>query len=109
MQGRSHLSERERNARSKCSKIMHDGDLIAGSMVTMKHTCGKKGCRCARGEKHHSLYLALNDEGKRKMVSIPAEIAPQVEAAVDAYKQAKAHLQTISEQCYKRLVLKHKR
>lgn len=108
MRGRSHLPKRERDARSRCSKIMHEQDLIAGSMVTMKHTCGKKGCRCARGEKHHSLYLALNVEGKRKMVSIPSSIAPLVEAAVDAYKQLKPHLQTISGECYKRLVLKHK-
>jgi len=78
-------------------------------MVTMKHTCGKKGCKCARGEKHHSLYLALNVEGKRKMISIPAELAPQVTAAVDAHKRLKPHLQRISEECFKRLVLKHKR
>jgi hypothetical protein len=78
--------------------------MIAGSLVTMKHTCGKKGCRCARGEKHHSLYLALNLKGKRKMISIPADIAPKVRDAVKAHKRLKELMHIISEESFKRVV-----
>lgn len=108
MPHRSHLSQRERSARSRSTQILHDSDLIVGSLVTMKHTCGKKGCRCARGEKHHSLYLALNVKGKRKMISIPNELAPKVKAAVGAHKRLKPLMQSISDECFKRLVLRYK-
>ena len=49
MRGRSHLTERERSARSRLSQLLHEEDLIAGSTILMKHTCGKKGCKCTRG------------------------------------------------------------
>ena len=108
MAHRRQLSDRERSARSRSTQILYDGDLIAGSLVTMKHTCGKKGCRCARGEKHQSLYLALNLKGKRKMISIPSAVAPQVKDAVAAHTRLKELMQTISEESFKRVVQPHK-
>lgn len=104
MRVRSHLSPRERKARSRGTQIFHDQDFIAGSLITMKHTCGKKGCRCAQGDKHVSLYLAINLKGKRKMISIPAGFTQKVTAAVDSYKEFKPLMQTVSEECFRRLV-----
>lgn len=109
MSPRNRMSRRESSARSRSTQILYDGDIIAGSLVTMKHTCGKKGCRCARGEKHHSLYLSLSVDGKRKMVSIPAEIAPEVKAAVEAHKRLKPLLAKISSECFERLVQSRKK
>ena len=108
MRGRSHLSERERSARSRLTQLRHEDDLIAGSTVLMKHTCGKKSCKCARGEKHESLYLATSRNGKRTMVSIRPDLARRVTAAVQTYQRFKPLLQALSEECVVRLVKKAK-
>lgn len=108
MKHRGHMSESERAARSRSAQAVREADIIAGSLVTMKRTCGKQGCRCARGHKHESQYLALNVDGRRKMVCIPDELLPRVEAAVGAHKQLKRRLQVISKECFERLVARHK-
>ena len=63
----------ERRARSRLAQIVHQEDFLRGSVVTMRRTCGKPRCRCTRGEKHVSLYLAVRDGGKRRMVYVPVE------------------------------------
>lgn len=108
MLNRSNISQREGSARSRLSQILHDQDILAGSTVLMKHACGKQGCKCSRGELHHSLYLAFNYKGKRKMVSIRPELTDEVKAAVENYKRFKPLLQALSEECFERLVSQRK-
>lgn len=108
MRGRSHLTERERSARSRLTQLLHQEDLVAGSTVLMRRTCGKETCKCTRGEKHVSLYLAFNRKNKRTMVCIPAQFAQKVSVAVENYKLFKSLLQTLSQECYTRLVTKRK-
>ena len=43
---------KKRNSIQK--KFTSFGTIIHGTIVTMKRTCGKKECRCQRGEKHES-------------------------------------------------------
>ena len=104
MQGRYHWSERERSARSRLSQLLHELDVINGSLVTMKRVCGKKGCRCTNGEKHESLYLAFSMKGKRRMIIIPRDRAKKVTAAIEAYQRAKQLQRTLSEECFGRLM-----
>lgn len=104
MRGRSHWTERERSARSRLCQLFHEQDVIAGSLVTMKRLCGKPGCRCARGEKHVSLYVAFSVKGKRTMVIIPAGIVEEVRTAVEAYQRAKQLQQELSVECFARLM-----
>ena len=42
--------QQERYARSRLAKLVHDYPFIKGSVVVMKNTCGKPGCKCARGQ-----------------------------------------------------------
>lgn len=104
MQGRSHWSVRERSARSRLSQLLHDADFIAGSLIRMKRTCGKEGCRCVRGEKHESLYLAYSEKGKRRMIIIPRDCVPKVTAAIDTYRRAKRLQHAVSDECRRRLL-----
>jgi hypothetical protein len=98
------MSEQECAVRSRLSKFFHDQDIIAGSLVTMRRVCGKPMCRCARGEKHESVYLAMSRGGKRTMLIVPREQLQRVTAAVTTYQQAKKLLQKLSEQCQSRLI-----
>jgi hypothetical protein len=43
------------------------GRLVHGSLVEMKRTCGKEGCKCARGERHSAYYLSRRVGGRTRL------------------------------------------
>ena len=108
MTSRNRFSPQERATRSRLAQLLHDHEVIAGSVVSMARRCGKKGCHCQRGEKHVSLYLCVKLEGRQRMVYIPPELEEQVRRAVGAYRETGQLTQTLSETCVNR-VLKQKR
>ena len=109
MSAHSSWSDRERAARSRLLQLLRDRDFIAGSLVTMRRVCGKPTCRCARGEKHESLYLALTVQGKRTMVIVPRQRIEAVTAAVQTYKRAWDLQKKVSEECFARLLTQAKK
>ena len=48
-------------------KIRALGPAVHGSLVETQRTCGKPGCRCARGEPHTAFYLSRRVEGKTRL------------------------------------------
>jgi len=49
------------------ARIRAIGPLVHGSLVEMKRTCGKEGCRCARGEHHSAYYLSRRVGGRTRL------------------------------------------
>ena len=49
------------------ARIRALGPMVHGSLVEAKRTCGKKGCRCTRGEPHTAFYLSRRFEGKTRL------------------------------------------
>jgi hypothetical protein len=108
MLSRNRFAPKERSARSRLAQLLHDHEVIRGSVVSMARRCGKAGCRCNHGEKHVSLYLSVKIEGKRRMVYIPAHLEDEVRRRVDAYREVQRLTQVVSEACVNR-VLERKR
>ena len=108
MVARNRFAPGERSARSRLAQLLHDHEMIRGSVVSMARRCGKAGCRCVRGEKHVSLYLSVKIEGKRRMVYIPAHLEEEVRRRVGAYREVERLAQVVSEACVNR-VLEQKR
>ena len=106
MNSRSQRAPRERDARSRAVKRVADQPLLRGSLVQMHRKCGKKGCHCEKGEKHPGLYLALRDQGKRRMVYIPPALEETVRAWVQTARDVDELLDLISEYCYQELLRK---
>ena len=106
MRPRNRLPDPERRARSRLTQILHEEPFVLGSLVTMKRTCGKPGCKCNRGELHPSLYLALRVRGKRKMIHVPQTMQQPVRQWVANYLEAWHLMEQISEFCLKRFFLK---
>ena len=102
--GRSHLPKEERAARSRLAKLLHEKELLRGSLVSMARTCGKKGCRCRQGDKHVSLYLSILVKGKRRMIYVPAKLESWVRAQVDVYREAQGLLAAVSNACLERML-----
>jgi len=104
------MSGRERTVRSKVTKLIHDYPFIEGGLVKMTRVCGKKGCKCTKGEKHVSWYLATKYENKKKMIYIPADMEKEVRAWGKTYKEIRRLMKDISSNYLKILMesKKHK-
>ncbi len=88
MPRRTTLSPHARQARSRLTKVLHTQPMLRAGLVTMSRTCGKAGCKCAKGQKHVSLYLAVRVGKARKMVYIPPEWEEDIRAWVGNYREA---------------------
>jgi hypothetical protein len=78
-------------------------DVIRGSCVVMKRTCGYDNCRCTRGYKHRSIYVSQYDKGSPRMIYIPKENEHKARRLVENYKTIKEAIYKASEANLKRL------
>jgi hypothetical protein len=108
MTARNKFTSKERAARSRLAQLLHENEVICGSVISMARTCGKVGCRCTEGKKHVSLYLSTKVDGKRRMLYIPPEMEEEVRRCVASYREAQALTAEVSEACVSR-VLESKR
>jgi len=104
MRHRGHISAKERKKRSQLAKLLHDRRFLCGSLVTMARTCGNPGCKCMRGEKHVSLYLAMKDGSKRKMIYIPRKWEQSISLWVQNYQNIKKLTDEVSQLCLQRFM-----
>jgi len=59
-------------------------DMLPGSFVERKRTCGRPNCHCADGKNLHSQFqISVLVEGKPKVFSIPAKLVEQVRRQVE--------------------------
>lgn len=101
---RANMPAHERSARSRLARLLHSRPLLCGTIVQMSRTCGKGGCKCARGEKHVSAYLCVRLDDKRKMLYIPPELEGVVGERVGAYREAKSLMDDVSRMCLKKFL-----
>jgi len=105
MPSKSQLPPKDRTARSRLVQLLSAAQPIArASLVTMARLCGKKGCKCAQGEKHVSLYLAARVGKKRKMLYIPPDLEETARRLVENGKKVEELLEDISQASLERLV-----
>ena len=105
---RTQRSARERDTRSQAVQRVADDALLRGSLVHMQRTCGKKGCRCQRGQKHPALCLAIRLGNQRKMIYIPHALEETVRRWVQTGLEIDGLLDAISQQCLETLLAKKK-
>jgi hypothetical protein len=99
MAGRAQRSPQERQARSRAVQRLAEESLLRGSLVQMARGCGKKGCHCAQGEKHVSLYLAVRQGQQRRLIYLPVELEATARAWVQNARELDAALDFISQEC----------
>ena len=109
MRHRSHLPAKERAARSRLAQALHDRPILRGSLVLMSRTCGKETCKCARGEKHVSLYLSIRVGQKRKMICVPRRLEDAVRSWVEVHREVDRLIARVSQACLQRFLKEKKR
>jgi len=93
---RSKMGGRERRLRSELARLVHGAGLIRGTLAVRERLCGKANCRCARGQRHVSLYLVVSEEGKPRQLFIPRSLEPVVRRWVSQYQRTRELLEEIS-------------
>lgn len=89
-------SPEERRLRSKLHRLLAEGGIMHASAIVMRRVCGKPNCRCTRGHKHESLYVARSAQGKHYMKCVPNVKEARVKAWVQRYKEVKETIDELS-------------
>ena len=98
MPSRAQLPPRDRAARSRLIQLLGTAKPIArASLVTMARSCGKKGCKCVRGEKHVSLYLATRVGKTRKMLYVPPQLEEAARSLVENVRSVEQLIEEMSQ------------
>lgn len=61
--------------------------LVRGSFYTYRRRCGKKGCRCERGQPHIVRAFGVSEGGRSRVVSVRGLDRHELEAGVKAWRQ----------------------
>lgn len=102
------ISLEEKKLIDEIIKLIRKGNFIRGNLVIMKRTCGNPNCKCARGEKHESLYIHTVKNGKQKMIYIPKSWEAKMQEWVTRYHKIKELIEKISEVNKSKLVNRDK-
>ena len=102
MRHRGYLPPKERQARSRLAKLLHQKPFLIASLVSMDRVCGKPACKCVRGELHPGLYLSLRVGEKRKMIHVPQSLEAKVRQWVGTYQEVWRLMEEVSKACYQR-------
>jgi len=97
MKPRSSLAKKHRELLSRLTKLIHQGDIMRGNLVTMARTCGNPNCKCQRGHKHVSLYVYQSKKGRPRMTYIPRKWEERIKEWVGRNRQIKGILEELSQ------------
>jgi hypothetical protein len=63
------------------------GEVLAASLSKTRKVCGKRNCKCARGDKHLVYQLSWTENGRRRSTHIRPDELARVRAAVEHYRR----------------------
>jgi hypothetical protein len=93
----------ERRLRSRLVQLLSGHGVPRGTLSARERTCGKSGCRCARGEKHGGLYLVFSEEGRLRQVFVSRTQERRVRLWVAQYREIRELLETLARLHLERL------
>jgi len=94
---RNAMSPRERELRSRAARILSGAGLLHGSLIARERSCGRRGCRCERGEKHPALYVYRQKDGKLRQLYVGKAHEADVRRWIEQDKELRALLEEIWE------------
>ena len=97
MENRSHIPTHLRKIYSKLRQIISQKRFIKGSLYYLRNTCGKKNCKCTKGEKHESLYIQQVKKNKARKSIIPKSKWDEIRQMNNRYKEILKLLEQISD------------
>ena len=91
------MTQEQRRLTSKLCKLISEGEFIRGNLTERMITCGNPNCKCAKGDKHKTLYLSVSISGKVRQIFIPRSLVKDVTSMVGRYKEIRDILESLCE------------
>lgn len=85
------------SSRSKPTDRTAAAPLLRGSLITLRRRCGKRSCRCARGQPHCSPALSVSTKGKTNILTLPPDLLQEVRGALRRYRHQQQSLERQAE------------
>ncbi len=90
---RKKLKAKARKIRSQMRKL---DQLIKGSIIFRRMTCGKPNCKCARGELHDCVCITYKEGGKTKTIYVDKSKQAEALMMCANYKRMKVLLKDLT-------------
>jgi hypothetical protein len=94
---RAEMSPRERELRSRAAQLLASGGLLHGYIVERERKCGRRTCKCERGEKHPAVYVYRRQEGKLRQLYVGKVHDVSVRRWVEQDRELRSLLEEIWE------------
>jgi hypothetical protein len=81
---------------SRLKKLATATPVLAATLTTYTHRCGRPRCRCHHGGPLHTgQHLTFKERGQTRAVYIPKDLLPEVQAWAAEHKRIKQLLQEV--------------
>ena len=97
MESRKHIPQYLRKAQSRLRQLINQKRFIKGTLYLLKNTCGKQNCKCAKGEKHKSLYIQQTKKKNVRKSIIPKVKWEEVKQMNNRYREILTLIDEISD------------
>lgn len=97
MHSARHPTLLRRQLDSRLKKLTTSQPVLAASLVRITKVCGRRSCRCYRGEKHVAYHLSYKVHQKTHTVYVPTDLLEEVRSWIDEHRRLKRLLQEISQ------------
>jgi hypothetical protein len=84
---RKRIGQLARQRRAVEEVLLERSVLLKGTLVEVQRTCGKSGCKCARGERHTCWQLSASVEGKSRTWNVPRRYVGKVKELTGNYRR----------------------
>jgi hypothetical protein len=84
---RQRIGQLARQRRAVERVLLERPPVLKGTLVEVQRTCGKPGCKCARGEKHTCWQLSASVEGKTRTWNVSRRYVAKVNRLTDNYRR----------------------
>jgi hypothetical protein len=98
---RRQLRQTEEARRELVDQLVGTESFIVGALLAHTRRCGKPTCHCVTGEKHAYKALSRSEDGRVRMIYVPACDEVDVAAETERYRrfrQARAELVKLAAQ-----------
>lgn len=83
---------------SRLKKLTTTSPILAASLTSYRHRCGRPACRCHHGGPFHTgQHLTCKQHGKTRSVYVPKDLLPEVRSWLAEHRRLKQLLQEIHQ------------
>jgi hypothetical protein len=94
----NHATLIRRSLQSRLKQLASSGPILAASLCSYTHRCGRPSCRCHHGGPLHAgQHVTFQERGKTRSVYVPKDLLPEVRTWIARHRRLKEVLKEIHQ------------